>query len=124
MNAKAGNSPSQPKGSERPAFSSELQYYRLLPSSQSTYGTYESGWDFLIHMWRVNLTPCLLGRRGGILVVEYDVLLRYMLCEWLRMTGHGVTEATTGDEAKTVLSSVAEIDLVVTDMQIPGRRMG
>lgn len=59
-----------------------------------------------------------------ILVVEDDVLLRYTLCLWLRTTGHDVTEAATGDEAKIILSSLAEIDLVVTDMQMPGATDG
>jgi CheY-like chemotaxis protein len=59
-----------------------------------------------------------------ILVVEDDVLLRYALCQRLRTTGHDVAEAATGDEAKIILSSRAEIDLVVTDMQMPGATDG
>jgi CheY-like chemotaxis protein len=59
-----------------------------------------------------------------ILVVEDDALLRYALCEWLRITGHDVAEAATGDEATSLLSSLAEIDLVVTDMQMPGATDG
>jgi two-component system, response regulator PdtaR len=59
-----------------------------------------------------------------ILVVEDDVLLRYSLCAWLRNRGNDVTEAATGDEAKTILSSLAEVDLVVTDMQMPGATDG
>jgi CheY-like chemotaxis protein len=55
-----------------------------------------------------------------VLVVEDDVILRYTLAEWLRACGNEVFEAASGDEAQTVLSTVLEIDLVVTDVQMPG----
>jgi CheY-like chemotaxis protein len=55
-----------------------------------------------------------------ILVVEDNVLLRYALAEWLRDKGHEVVEAVSGDEAATVLSSIMTVDLVITDVQMPG----
>ena len=57
---------------------------------------------------------------ASVLVVEDDVILRYTLAEWLRMYGNEVFEAASGDEAQTVLSTVLKIDLVVTDVQMPG----
>jgi CheY-like chemotaxis protein len=57
---------------------------------------------------------------ASVLVVEDDVILRYTLAEWLRACGNEVFEAASGDEAQTVLSTVLEIDLVVTDVQMPG----
>jgi two-component system, response regulator PdtaR len=57
---------------------------------------------------------------ASVLVVEDDVILRYTLAEWLRACGNEVFEAASGDEARTVLSTVLEIDLVVTDVQMPG----
>ena len=55
-----------------------------------------------------------------ILVVEDDVLLRYILAEWLRTEGYDVVEAASADEAVSVLSSVIGVDLVVTDVETPG----
>jgi CheY-like chemotaxis protein len=59
-----------------------------------------------------------------ILVVEDEVLLRYVLAEWLRGEGHEVVEAVSGDEAATVLSSIMTVDLVITDVQMPGSLNG
>jgi CheY-like chemotaxis protein len=59
-----------------------------------------------------------------ILVVEDDLLLRCTLAEWLRDQGHEVVEAVSGDEAATVLSSIMTVDLVITDVQMPGSLNG
>jgi CheY-like chemotaxis protein len=59
-----------------------------------------------------------------ILVVEDNVYLRYTLAEWLRFKGFDVLEAATGDEAVIVLSSVLKVDLVVTDVEMPGSKNG
>jgi two-component system, response regulator PdtaR len=56
----------------------------------------------------------------SILIVEDNVILRYTLCHWLRDEGHEVLEAASADEAKRVLGSVVPIDLVVTDVEMPG----
>jgi CheY-like chemotaxis protein len=55
-----------------------------------------------------------------ILVVEDEILLRYPLAQWLRSDGNDVLEAASGDEAQAVLSSVLTIDVVVTDVTMPG----
>jgi CheY-like chemotaxis protein len=55
-----------------------------------------------------------------ILVVEDEVMLRYSLAMRLRMAGHDVLEASSADEAQTMLSSILAIDLVVTDVKMPG----
>src|SRR3954468_3310884 len=59
-----------------------------------------------------------------ILLVEDEVLLRYILAEWLRTEGHEVMEATSGDEAHAMLSSIIDIDLVLTDVRMPGALNG
>lgn len=59
-----------------------------------------------------------------ILIVEDDVILRYTLAEWLRAAQHDVLEAASADEAKIILSSVLAVDLVVTDIQMPGSMNG
>jgi two-component system, response regulator PdtaR len=59
-----------------------------------------------------------------ILVVEDDVFLRYALAEWLRGEEHEVVETASGDEAATVLASIMTVDLVITDVEMPGSLNG
>jgi CheY-like chemotaxis protein len=54
------------------------------------------------------------------LVVEDEVLIRLHLAEELRDAGYTVIEAASGDEAMTLLSSVDDIGLVLTDIRMPG----
>jgi CheY-like chemotaxis protein len=55
-----------------------------------------------------------------LLVVEDDVILRYTLAEWLRFEGYEVLEAMSADEAIVIFSSILSIDLVITDIEMPG----
>ncbi len=48
------------------------------------------------------------------------MLIRLHLAEELREAGFTVIEAASGDEAVTLLSSVDEIGLVMTDVRMPG----
>ncbi len=56
----------------------------------------------------------------SILVVEDSFDLRFTLSEWLRNQKYIVYEATSADEAKTLLSSSFSIDMVITDIEMPG----
>jgi CheY-like chemotaxis protein len=58
-----------------------------------------------------------------VLVVEDDVVLRYILAHGLR-EGHEVLEAATADEALVILKSIVTVDIVVTDVQMPGSMSG
>ncbi|MFL5285317.1 MAG: response regulator [Rhodopila sp.] len=59
-----------------------------------------------------------------ILIVEDYVILRHSLAKWLRVEGHDVLEATSADEATVILNSILSIDLVVTDIEMPGSMNG
>jgi DNA-binding NtrC family response regulator len=59
-------------------------------------------------------------RPKHILVVEDNVAQRFTLSEWLRTKDYTVYEAATADEAKTLLASSIIVDLVITDVQMPG----
>lgn len=61
----------------------------------------------------------LLAQRS-ILVVEDEVLIRLHLTEGLRDSGYTVIEAATGDEAITLLSSIDDVGLLLTDIHMPG----
>ncbi len=55
-----------------------------------------------------------------LLVVEDEFLIRFMLCDALRDIGYQVLEAASGDEGLDILMSGQEIDLVITDVHMPG----
>jgi CheY-like chemotaxis protein len=55
-----------------------------------------------------------------ILVVEDEVFVRMFLTEALRDVGYKVLEAFNGDEAVEILVSGAHVDLVLSDVRMPG----
>ena len=55
-----------------------------------------------------------------ILVVDDEVLIRAMISAELRSIGHTVIEAANVDEALSVLRSLIRVDVVLTDMRMPG----
>ena len=59
-----------------------------------------------------------------ILIVEDEVLIRLLAADELRARGFGVLEASNADEAIAVLQSGASIDLVFTDVRMPGSMDG
>ena len=61
---------------------------------------------------------------ANILVVEDDPILRFTLAMELSQAGFRVREAANADEAETVLATGAPVDLVVTDIEMPGLRDG
>lgn len=68
--------------------------------------------------------PGISLHKPTVLVVEDDVLIRLSVADALRSAGLDVIEAATGDEALTVLASSATVDLVFTDIQMPGSTDG
>jgi CheY-like chemotaxis protein len=63
-------------------------------------------------------------RKPTVLVVEDEVLVRLMICDELRERGFRVIEAVDADQAADVLDSSAEVDLIVSDIRMPGRLDG
>lgn len=64
---------------------------------------------------------CGSPRRGrSILLVEDEFLIRMAMAEDLRAEGYAVVEAGTGDEARDMLLEGAEVDVVVSDVRMPG----
>ena len=59
-----------------------------------------------------------------ILVVEDEVLIRMMVSEALRMRGLVVIEAATAEEALIVLQSDRPVDLLLSDVRLPGSMDG
>jgi CheY-like chemotaxis protein len=63
-------------------------------------------------------------RRRTVLVVEDEVLVRGMVGEFLREQGFVVIEAADAAEALAVFASGVPVDLVFSDVHMPGRMDG
>lgn len=59
-----------------------------------------------------------------VLVVDDEPLLRMDVAATLEQAGCHVLEAANADEALRMMESVAHVDLVVTDVQMPGSMDG
>lgn len=60
------------------------------------------------------------GHRPTILVVEDEILIRFFVAEELRAQGNLVLEAANAEEALALLRSRLEVDLLLTDVRMPG----
>jgi CheY-like chemotaxis protein len=57
---------------------------------------------------------------AAILVVEDEILVRAMVTDELRDQGYTVIEAADADEALAILHSNVRVDLLLTDVRMPG----
>jgi PAS domain S-box-containing protein len=64
--------------------------------------------------------PADPGGTASILLVEDDTLVRRYACEQLLSLGYRVTEAANGAEALDILRGGAVVDLLLTDVVMPG----
>jgi CheY-like chemotaxis protein len=58
--------------------------------------------------------------RTCILVVEDELLIRLCVADSLRDAGYDVVEAASGNEAAVLLEAGAHVDLVFSDVRMPG----
>ncbi|HEY2137545.1 MAG TPA: response regulator [Xanthobacteraceae bacterium] len=56
--------------------------------------------------------------------MEDEVLVRLMICDELRERGFRVIEAVSADEAADVLQTSSRVDLIISDIKMPGRLDG
>lgn len=59
-------------------------------------------------------------RNPTVLVVEDEVLIRMAVTDYLRDCGYRVVEAGNGDEAMALLKTDAELDILFSDVNLPG----
>lgn len=62
--------------------------------------------------------------RSAILLVEDEAAIRRAVAGILRAAGYGIIETTNGDEAIAALDAHPEIEMVFTDVRMPGSRDG
>jgi CheY-like chemotaxis protein len=75
-------------------------------------------------MGEPNGRPALPPAHKTILVVEDDVLIRFMIADDLMASGYQIIQASTADEALKVMQSPAHLDLILTDIRMPGSMDG
>lgn len=63
-------------------------------------------------------------RKPLILLVDDEILVRIVMSEELREAGYDVIEVADADEALSILTSSALVDLVLTDLRMPGALSG
>jgi CheY-like chemotaxis protein len=63
-------------------------------------------------------------RQPVVLVVEYEILIRSAVAEYLRTSGNSVVEAANASEAIAVLAAEVPVDVVFSDIQMPGTMDG
>jgi CheY-like chemotaxis protein len=56
----------------------------------------------------------------SILVVEDEALIRMMIADDLRQAGFKIIEAANADDALKVLQTSVKVDMVLTDIRMPG----
>ncbi|QXQ08609.1 response regulator [Sphingosinicellaceae bacterium] len=62
-----------------------------------------------------------VGIEKTILVVEDEFLIRYWVADFLRDEGYNVLEALNGDEAVAILESGVPVDILFSDVRMPGK---
>ena len=55
-----------------------------------------------------------------VLIVEDDETLRWVMSEGVKLLGLDVAECSTADEALILLGRPPSVDLIITDIQMPG----
>jgi two-component system, response regulator PdtaR len=63
-------------------------------------------------------------RPSTILLVEDEILIRLWIAPELRAAGFSVIEAATADDALAVLNTGQQVDLLMTDVRMPGSMDG
>lgn len=70
------------------------------------------------------VADALASQQIRLLVVEDEIFIRLFVCDLLRDAGYDVVEAVNGDEALDILKSGLPIDLVLSDVRMPGATDG
>jgi len=59
-----------------------------------------------------------------VLVVDDEILIRLVIADYLRECGYRVFEAGGPEDAVSILQSDLKIDIVFTDLELPGQSSG
>jgi DNA-binding NtrC family response regulator len=68
--------------------------------------------------------PEPLERPRVVVIAEDEILIRWALAEELRAFGWNIIEVATADDAIEILHTRIEVDMVITDVNMPGTANG
>jgi DNA-binding NtrC family response regulator len=71
-----------------------------------------------------DIQPEYREHRVAALIAEDEILIRWAVAEELRAANWDVIEVATADDAIELLQTAIEVDVVVTDVNMPGRNKG
>jgi len=60
----------------------------------------------------------------SVLLVEDEILISHLVAEWLSERGFAVHEAATADEALRYIDDGGAVDVMFTDVNLPGKMNG
>jgi DNA-binding response OmpR family regulator len=63
-------------------------------------------------------------KTSTVLIVEDEPIIRMGIADHIRRQGYNVIEAGTGDRAMDIIQSGKTVDIIVTDVQMPGQHDG
>jgi CheY-like chemotaxis protein len=67
---------------------------------------------------------CALDPKRVVLIVEDEILIRIAIADYLRDVGYSVIESANAQDAIEVVASRVPVDLVFTDINMPGEMDG
>ena len=88
---------------------------------------YAGSWHGLSHLLHLKVSPMVTGRSATkpiVLVVEDEMLLRMRAADIVEDAGFTPLEAVNAEDALVLLESRSDIDLLFTDIQLPGTMSG
>ena len=68
--------------------------------------------------------PAKSGNTPAVLVIDDEIIARTVIADYLRDCGYRVFEAGNAEDAVTILNSDLKIDIVFTDLELPGHSSG
>jgi CheY-like chemotaxis protein len=68
--------------------------------------------------------PARSGKTPAVLVIDDEIITRTVIADYLRDCGYRVFEAGSAEDAVVILNSELKVDIVFTDLELPGRSGG
>jgi CheY-like chemotaxis protein len=68
--------------------------------------------------------PAGSGKAPAVLVIDDEVITRTVIADYLRECGYRVFEAGSAEDAVVILNSELKVDIVFTDLELPGHSSG
>ncbi len=68
--------------------------------------------------------PARSGKTPAVIVIDDEIITPTVIADYLRDCGYRVFEAGSAEDAVVILNSELKVDIVFTDLELPGRSGG